>query len=409
MKKKLYTILEFTKKMFLSLFLLVATGVSSAALKAQITTPVNTGPKNSFPAWSYMNGIQDYNYGSGNAYRLPNSTGGFTYVLASPRITLTSGSSSTTVTITFQVNTGILAKGASLGGMFNAQFYASNNSNTTADQVGWGGSSGLASGPLGINYASQSFTGGSNSNWNNVTIRFQLNSGNGNANLSTPSVSSPQYLFVALAAPNAGNSSALIRNVQISVNANGSVLPVVYQKKLSATVSQSGVQLSWATANEINNKGFQVQRSVDGGNTWSDLSFIVSKGRNGNSATPLDYSVPDNNPIQGTNLYRLVQMDYDGRTNTSGTVSIQYNGSIGEGMSVYPNPVKGNGTLRLKNAPANAAYRIVNSVGQVVRSIPMGSMVEVNGIGVGNLAPGLYFVQVIGADNKVQTLKFLKN
>lgn len=65
--------------------------------------------------------------------------------------------------------------------------------------------------------------------------------------------------------------------------------------------------LNWKTATEINNKGFEVQRS-NNGNNWIRIGFVNGAG---NSSIERAYRFTDNTPLNGKNYYRLIQLDID--------------------------------------------------------------------------------------------------
>lgn len=73
-----------------------------------------------------------------------------------------------------------------------------------------------------------------------------------------------------------------------------------------ATVDNELVTLNWATAQELNNGAFDVERSIDGIN-WSMFTRIEGHGT---TSQRHDYSCTD--MINRTTYYRLQQIDYDG-------------------------------------------------------------------------------------------------
>jgi hypothetical protein len=78
----------------------------------------------------------------------------------------------------------------------------------------------------------------------------------------------------------------------------------------NAIYNKINITLHWETATELNNKGFNVERSTDK-NDWKSIAFV--KG-NGNSTSPKEYSYIDNDLFSGGTKfqYRLKQIDYDG-------------------------------------------------------------------------------------------------
>ena len=98
--------------------------------------------------------------------------------------------------------------------------------------------------------------------------------------------------------------------------AGGTPLPIELIS-FNADCHNNTVLLSWATASEINNAYFTIQRSMDG-ITFSDLVFINGKG---NSNTLSNYSYLDKNPLNGLTYYRLKQTDFNGDFTTSSLVA----------------------------------------------------------------------------------------
>jgi hypothetical protein len=98
-------------------------------------------------------------------------------------------------------------------------------------------------------------------------------------------------------------------------------------------VADKGInKLAWQTASEINNKGFRVEKSIDG-KLFTDIAFVAG---NGNSNRILNYSYSD---LKGGNAYyRLTQVDFDGKTTPSNIIYVSENHSQTLSVSVQPNP-----------------------------------------------------------------------
>ncbi|MBC7887350.1 MAG: hypothetical protein H7Z13_05630 [Ferruginibacter sp.] len=116
-----------------------------------------------------------------------------------------------------------------------------------------------------------------------------------------------------------------------------SVLPVSFQQ-FNGVLRNSGVYLSWSVSTEINNAGFEVQRSVDGLN-FHPIGFVNSKAANGNSSTLNHYDYTDIAPLAGTGFYRLIQKDRDGKQTFSTVISVINPARRLSLVSIYPNPV----------------------------------------------------------------------
>ncbi|MEO8209433.1 MAG: T9SS type A sorting domain-containing protein [bacterium] len=76
----------------------------------------------------------------------------------------------------------------------------------------------------------------------------------------------------------------------------------------TSSVINNNVQLRWTTISEINNFGFDVERSSVN-DLWSKIGFV--KG-NGNSNSLNNYFYEDKNVSSGKYKYRLKQTDYNG-------------------------------------------------------------------------------------------------
>ncbi|MCU0407258.1 MAG: immune inhibitor A [Ignavibacteriaceae bacterium] len=105
----------------------------------------------------------------------------------------------------------------------------------------------------------------------------------------------------------------------------------------TAAVFNTEVILNWATSSELNNMGFEIERkSLSNNNGWQTIGFVEGSG---NSTTPKDYSFTDKNPIKGTLLYRLKQIDFDGSYKIYTTEGVQFEGIYDYALEQnYPNP-----------------------------------------------------------------------
>ncbi len=102
----------------------------------------------------------------------------------------------------------------------------------------------------------------------------------------------------------------------------------------NAVSENSGILLSWKTATELNNNGFEVQRSVND-NDFYTIGFV--KG-NGTTTSPNSYSFFDSPGNSGRYFYRLKQVDFDGTFSYSEIVSADLNLNTFTLSQNYPNP-----------------------------------------------------------------------
>lgn len=98
---------------------------------------------------------------------------------------------------------------------------------------------------------------------------------------------------------------------------SNSCLPVTMLDLDAEYVADLTVRVNWATASEINNDYFTVERSANG----FDFSPVAVVDGQGNSNMVYHYSVPDNVPERKTWYYRIRQTDFDGTMSISQVVS----------------------------------------------------------------------------------------
>jgi len=168
-------------------------------------------------------------------------------------------------------------------------------------------------------------------------------------------------------------------------------LPVVLSN-FNAVKDNTTALLTWNTAQEQNNKGFEIQRSSTA--NFSDtvrlnISFVAANNAN---STGAEYRFTDKAPLAGKNYYRLKQIDLDGKYQYSEIKMLDFS-AIGKAI-VYPNPFSN--TLTVSNAPDKTAYQVYDSKGQVVLQGKLSN----NKINTSRLPKGSYTLQLIQGDEK---------
>jgi hypothetical protein len=114
-----------------------------------------------------------------------------------------------------------------------------------------------------------------------------------------------------------------------SVNCLATVLPVKFLS-FDGRIVDNIVKLEWATAKEINNKGFAVEKSFDGAN-FKQIGFI-------NASAISSYKFNDVTFNGTKSFYRLKQIDLNGNFSYSKTILI--NAKTSSKFTMYPNPTK---------------------------------------------------------------------
>ena len=158
-------------------------------------------------------------------------------------------------------------------------------------------------------------------------------------------------------------------------------------------------QLTWTTTEEINNAGFEIQRSIDG-IIFDKVSFVPSTSASGNTVGAVHYTYTDNTPFASKNYYRLKQIDKGGQATFSNIILLVNNIVKTPSIAVYPNPLVNGNSLNLSfnNIPKGVyQLNIVDLQGKSVYS----KMIEHSGNNTSMLiqlenkpAKGLYSVSV---------------
>lgn len=97
----------------------------------------------------------------------------------------------------------------------------------------------------------------------------------------------------------------------------------------------TGVDLLWKTASEENNDFFTLEKSTDGIH-FSEIQIVKGAG---NSSSVKQYMFNDKNTNSGIIYYRLKQTDFDGKSEYSNTISINFDTQVE--TFVFPNPSTG--------------------------------------------------------------------
>ncbi|MBX3255953.1 MAG: T9SS type A sorting domain-containing protein [Chitinophagaceae bacterium] len=160
--------------------------------------------------------------------------------------------------------------------------------------------------------------------------------------------------------------------------------------------------LLWTTASEQNNKGFEIERSVDG-RYWKNIGFVSGRPGNGNNGLKLDYSFTDNYPVSGNNFYRLKQADFDGKYEYSPVRMVSF--SKKHDISIWPNPAKE--SVNISGLQGDESIKIYDVTGRLVYQSKTGQS-NMN-IPFDKASEGVYYISVISKDGNVSSHKLVKH
>ncbi|MFB3056892.1 MAG: T9SS type A sorting domain-containing protein, partial [Ignavibacteriaceae bacterium] len=178
----------------------------------------------------------------------------------------------------------------------------------------------------------------------------------------------------------------------------------------AATVDEAEVTLSWSTATETNNQGFEVQRSTIN-IEYEKIGYAAGFGT---TTDPKAYTYTDTDVFAGTYTYRLKQIDLDGSYEYSPEVSVEVTPPIEYSLGQnYPNPFNPSTSIKYSIPEGGfVTLDVYNLLGEKVTSLVNGvqeaGRYEIN-FDASNLASGIYVYSLrSGSFNLVKKMLLMK-
>lgn len=168
-------------------------------------------------------------------------------------------------------------------------------------------------------------------------------------------------------------------------------LPVTLLEFKGASV-HGDAQLSWKTAMESNNRGFQVEKSIDG-KYFEAIGFVEAKGLSSS------YAFTDSN-FGGLAYYRLRQIDKDATETFSKVILLRSEDFKNVSWTLSPNPTEHSASLFTNGYKGELTVTAVASDGRIVFEL-RGDAEKVSAqflFSSGLLRSGVYQIHVVGLD-----------
>jgi hypothetical protein len=175
---------------------------------------------------------------------------------------------------------------------------------------------------------------------------------------------------------------------------SGVTLPVILDGFTAVLNNDHTITLNWNTQLEQNFSHFAIERSADGAN-WEEIGTVQAKG---NSAVQTDYNFTDEQPLAGTNYYRLTLVNMDNSYLYSQVVVMQ-SATIAR-VSFFPNPAHDYVNVSLGGTTGSQVTILLTSIsGRLMqeKTAATGSGVVVT-FPIQNIASGMYILTVVKAD-----------
>ena len=144
---------------------------------------------------------------------------------------------------------------------------------------------------------------------------------------------------------------------------NDAVFVPVELTSFNATWIENRVELSWITASELNNYGFEIQQKFGDKDSWEKIGFIEGHG----TTTQMNYySFNDSPKSGGKHSYRLKQIDLNGKFKYSSTREV----NVPTKFALYqnkPNPFNPETTIGFElSINTQVTLEIYNMLGQKI-------------------------------------------
>jgi len=207
------------------------------------------------------------------------------------------------------------------------------------------------------------------------------------------------------------NSGYFIASIGLIVGYYDESVPVELISFQSESINNK-VILSWRTASEVNNKGFEIERALSKTTPlqedWRKIGFVNGHG----TTTEIQfYSFTDESLSSGKYQYRLKQIDYDGSFEYSKVVEVII--QVPAEFSLfqnYPNPFNPTTTIKydLPNT-SDVSLKIYDILGRKVKELvntkQQAGRYEVQ-FDASHLASGVYIYQLI-AEKYISSKKMI--
>jgi hypothetical protein len=190
-----------------------------------------------------------------------------------------------------------------------------------------------------------------------------------------------------------GTPESFIDGIRVGTTWAASVLPV---KLINFNAQLQGKQtmLTWTTASEVNNQGFEIQKSADGEN-FETIGFVKGAG---NANQVKRYTFTDENNAHA--YYRLKQVDFDGQFEYSNIVAV---GQAEITVALTPNPF--NNSIEVNGNSNITSVEIIDVTGKTrLATMVNGTQAAIN---TEDLSNGIYLMRINNGTTSI-TKRILK-
>ena len=158
------------------------------------------------------------------------------------------------------------------------------------------------------------------------------------------------------------------------------------------------MEVRWDVADEINVDHYEIEKSTNG-RDFKAIGSVYAGKKN-------VYSFTDGQVNNGAALYRVRNVDIDGRSKYSAIVRINFSKTIE--LKAFPSPATNQVTIEYPALSAKGKFTVATADGRTVRLVDAVQGTTQTSINLTGLNPGMYVVRFDNGSGKTETLKIVK-
>lgn len=184
---------------------------------------------------------------------------------------------------------------------------------------------------------------------------------------------------------------------------NASPLPVELLYFEANRISDRQALLTWETAVEVENSGFEVWRKQEDQIDWEYIAWVEGKG---NSSARQAYTLTDIDAGSKLSFYKLIQVDFDGSRHEGPIRLIDaLPNQTDWSFSAFPNPTRNSLAIKVDGVERYTLH-LHDAYGRKILSkdpLSESTVIEMQG-----LNPGMYMLSIEAGNKKTKTIKVVK-